>query len=34
MFRWKTDHAWKGTCRVLQLTLADGATWTAKVAFE
>jgi hypothetical protein len=28
-YTWKTDKAWAGTCRMLNLTLADGTTHQA-----
>jgi hypothetical protein len=31
---WKTDKAWKGTCRQLQVKLADGTLHTANFAFH
>jgi hypothetical protein len=30
---WKTDKAWAGSCRRLQLTLVDGQTFTADFSF-
>jgi hypothetical protein len=31
---WKTDKAWAGTCRQLQLTFADGTTQSANFTFK
>ncbi len=31
---WKTDKQWKGTCRVLTVTLSDGTTQTASFKFD
>jgi hypothetical protein len=31
---WKTDAAWRGTCRALSLTLSDGTTHTATFNFR
>jgi len=31
---WKTDSAWKNTCRQLTLTLRDGTVHTAKFKFK
>jgi hypothetical protein len=33
LFNWKTEKSWRG-CRVLALTLADGATHTVVFRFE
>ncbi|MFO1395520.1 MAG: choice-of-anchor C family protein [Burkholderiales bacterium] len=32
-FNWKTDKSWKGTCRVLVLTLNDGSVYRANFNF-
>jgi hypothetical protein len=34
VYVWKTDKAWVGTCRVLQVTLADGTPHTAYFQFK
>jgi hypothetical protein len=31
---WKTDKAWAGTCRQLQLKFIDGSTQTANFNFK
>jgi hypothetical protein len=33
-FKWLTDASWAGTCRQLQLRLADGATHTSVIRFR
>jgi len=34
VYVWKTDKAWVGTCRMLQVTLADGSSHTAYFQFK
>jgi len=34
IYNWKTDNAWEGTCRVLQLTLNDGTRHVALFQFR
>ena len=34
VYVWKTDRAWKGTCRMLALRLKDGSDHFAKFRFK
>ncbi len=34
IYTWKTDKAWTGTCRQLQMTLKDGSIYTANFEFK
>jgi uncharacterized repeat protein (TIGR01451 family) len=34
IYVWKTDSAWKNTCRQLNITLNDGSTYSAKFTFK
>lgn len=34
VYNWKTEHAWAGSCRMLQLTLNDGTTHLALFEFR